>query len=155
LTAPVPVPRVLVDELPFPLTSASDWDNFDFLMFRLGRWFDLSKRPFAGKPPHVRVSLKDDANKEVTVTEAEFFPKNVPGLPFLHEALDFDQDGNPLPDLLQFTFQRLETVRIPLSLFRKRGLDLKKVRMVGISLEQADNTHVFIDSLEIVRIHGL
>jgi hypothetical protein len=149
LTAPIPVPRVLVEEFP-----ASDWDNFDFLMFRLGRWFDLSKRPFAGKPPHVRVSLKDDANKEATVTEAEFFPKNVPGLPFLHEALDFDTNGNPLPNL-QLTFQRLETVRIPLSLFRKRGVDLKKVRMVGISLEQADNTHLFIDSLEIVSIHGL
>ena len=155
LTVNIPVPRVLLDELPFPLTASSNWDGFEFLLFRLGRWFDLNTRPFTGKLPHVRVSLRDDAGTEVTATEADFFPRNVPGLPFLHEARTFDNLENPLPALLQLTFLRLETVRIPLSLFKKRGIDLTKVRAVGISLQQTDNMHVFIDSLEIVSIVGL
>jgi hypothetical protein len=43
-------------------------------------------------------------------------------------------------------------VRIPLSLFRTRGVNLKKVRMVAFDLDKQDKTHVFIDSLELVRI---
>jgi hypothetical protein len=152
LTVSIPGPQVLEETLP---AANSDWVHFDFLLFRLGRWFDLEANPFKGAPPHVRVTLKDSAGKTASATEAEFFPKNAPGLPFRHEANQFDKDGNLLPDRLHLTFQRLETIRIPLPLFKTRGVDLKKVQSVSLSLEKKDNTHVFIDSLELVSIVGL
>ena len=66
-----------------------------------------------------------------------------------------DDQGHILPDPVRLTLQRLETVRIPLPLFKKRGVDLKTVQSLSLSLEKKDNTHVFIDSLEIVSIVGL
>jgi hypothetical protein len=152
LMVEIPVSTVLVDGLPYPLTSSSDWDRFTYLTFRVGRWFDLTARPFKGNQPHIQVRIKDDNNKEVTVSESEFFTKDVPGKPFLHEARQFDENDKLLPDLAQLTLLRLETVRIPLSLFRKRGVNLKKVGMVAFDLDKKDKTHVFIDSLELVRI---
>jgi subtilisin family serine protease len=155
LTVAIPGPQVLVETLPTPLTANSDWTSFDFLMFRLGRWFDLTKKPFKGAPPHVQVTLKDSAGMEARATEADFLPKNTPGLPFPHQAHQFDSTGKLLPDPLQLTYQRLETVRVPLSLFKKGGIDLSNVQSVSLSLEKKDNTHVFIDSLELISIVNL
>jgi hypothetical protein len=127
-------PTALAEPLP-----VADWSVLRFLTFRIGRFFDLDKDPFVGGQPHLRVTLRDDAGKEATVTETDFFTATVPGKPFRKEI------GGA-----RLTFHRLETVRIPLSKFK--GVDLHRVKRVSFDVDEKDKTHVFLDSVEVVRV---
>jgi hypothetical protein len=135
LTGPVSKSTVLIEPVPL-----ADWSGSRFLTFRIGRWFDLAAKPFAGAQPHIRVTVDDNKGAKATVAETDFFTADVPGKPFRHE---FPAGGERL------TFHRLDTVRIPLSLFK--GVDLHFVQRVSFDLDEKDKVHVFIDSVEAVR----
>jgi hypothetical protein len=137
--------RWFTDPLPDPMGDNSDWSTFTFLVFRFGQWYDVRTETISGKQAHLRVTLKDFDNKEAVVTESEFFPADAPGKPFVHKHLD--DSGTPKLS----TLLRMDTVRIELALFKKRGVSLQKVREVRFDVDQSDNTHVYIDSLEISR----
>ncbi|HVE70038.1 MAG TPA: hypothetical protein VNI54_01620 [Thermoanaerobaculia bacterium] len=127
-------PTALIEPLP-----VADWSVLRFLTFRIGRFFDLEKDPFVGGQPHLSVTLQDEAGKKATVAETEFFTATVPGKPFRKE---FGSE--------KITFHRLETVRIPLSKFK--GVDLHRVKRVSFDVDEKDKTHVFLDSVEVVRV---
>jgi large repetitive protein len=135
LTGAVPKATVLIEPVPL-----ADWSGSRFLTFRIGRWFDLAAKPFAGAQPHVTVRVEDNKGGKATVAETDFYTADVPGKPFRHE---FPAGGERL------TFHRLDTVRIPLSLFK--GVDLHFVQRVSFDLDEKDKVHVFIDSVEAVR----
>lgn len=140
LTGPVSKSTVLIEPVP-----AADWSGSRFLTFRVGRWFDLAAQPFAGAQPHIRVTVADTRGEKATVAETDFFTADVPGKPFRHE---FPAVGaNPVERL---TFHRLDTVRIPLSLFK--GVDLHFVQRVSFDLDEKDKVHVFLDAVEAVRL---
>jgi len=134
LLGSVSPPTALIEPMP-----AADWSVLRFLTFRIGIFFDLEKDPFVGGQPHLRVTLRDDAGKEATVAETEFFTATVPGKPFRKEF-----------GIERLTFHRLETVRIPLSKFK--GIDLHRVRRVSFNVDELVRTHVFLDSVEVVRV---
>lgn len=131
------------DPLPDPMGDKSDWSTFTFLVFRWGQWYDVRTDTIPGAPAHLRVILRDFDNKEAVVKENEFFPPGGPGKPFVHKYLD----DSGLPTLS--TLLRMDTVRIQLALFKKRGVNLQKVREVRFEVDKTDRTHLYIDSLEI------
>lgn len=137
--------RWFVDPLPDPMGDNSDWSTFTFLVFRWGQWYDVRTDTIPGSPAHLRVTLKDFDNKEAAVKETEFFPAGGPGKPFVHKH----PDDSGLPTLS--TLLRMDSVRIELALFKKRGVNLQKVREVRFDVDKTDNTHLYIDSLEISR----
>lgn len=137
--------RWFTDPLPDPMGDNSDWSTFTFLMFRFGQWYDVRTETISGRRAHLRVTLKDFDNKEAVVNESEFFLADAPGKPFPHKHLD----DNGVPTLS--TLLRMDTVRIELALFTKRGVNLQRVREVRFDVDRTDNTHVYIDSLEISR----
>ncbi|MGZ8822283.1 MAG: hypothetical protein ACXWX1_13305, partial [Aeromicrobium sp.] len=137
--------RWFTDPLPDPMGSNSDWSGFTFLAFRCGQWYDVRTAAISGKRAHLRVTLKDFDNKEAVVNESEFFPTDPPGKPFVHKHKELNS-----PEKLS-TLLRMDTVRIELALFKKRGVNLQKVREVRFDVDKTDGTHVFIDSLEIFR----
>ncbi|MGZ8719343.1 MAG: hypothetical protein ACXWXY_09245, partial [Aeromicrobium sp.] len=134
-----------VDPLPDPMGDNSDWTSFTFLLFRFGNWYDLRTETISGKRAHLRVTLKDFDNNQAVVNESEFFPADPPGKPFVHKHTELNS-----PDRLS-TLLRMDTVRIDLALFKKRGVNLQKVREVRFDVDKSDDTHVYIDSLEISR----
>jgi hypothetical protein len=150
LNAATPTHRFLISPMPTPATGDSDWSGKTFLTFRLGRWHDVSTNTITGNRPRLQVSLRDD-KKEETIDQSQFFPVDAPSRPFLHNHHEFDDQNNPLPDK-RSTLLRMETVRVDLSLFKKKGIDLKKISDVGFYIDKADNTHIFIDSLELVKL---
>jgi hypothetical protein len=137
LTGAVSKPTVLIEPVP-----AADWSGSRFLTFRIGRWFDLAVKPFVGAQPHVKVTLEDNKGGKATLAETDFFTAAVPGKPFRHEFTG--------PPIERLTFHRLDTVRIPLSLFK--GVDLHFVQRVSFDLDEKDKVHVFLDTVEAVRL---
>ncbi|KUH83210.1 MULTISPECIES: alpha/beta hydrolase [unclassified Mycobacterium] len=137
--------RWFTDPLPDPMGANSDWSAFTFLQFRFGQWYDVTTETISGKPAHLRVTLEDFDNNSAVVNESEFFPAEAPGKPFVHKHRELNS-----PDKLS-TLLRMDTVRIPLALFKKRGAKLNKVRAVHFDVDKTDNTHVYIDSLELDR----
>jgi hypothetical protein len=134
LTGSVSKATVLVEPVP-----VADWSGSRFLTFRIARWFDLKAKPFAGAQPHVKVTVEDNKGAKATVAETDFYTADVPGKPFRHE---FTAE--------RLTFHRLDTVRVPLSLFK--GVDLHFVQRVSFDLDEKDKIHVFLDSVEAVRL---
>lgn len=150
LTSPVTSTQWLTDPLPTPMGSNSDWSGFTFLTFRFGRWYDVRTTIVTGNRPHLRITLKDDDNKEAVATEADFFPADAPNAPFVHRYNEFDASGTPHEQLA--TLLRMETIRIDLSYFKKRGVSLTKIREIRFDVDKTDKTHLFLDSVELATL---